>query len=196
MPVSDVMHLSQTGMEKKLQLNTGTVLSHLHGARQLDCLDGLGAAVFVVGFTMIDLYPEDEEGDDDDAWDFVFGIADEEQAVAIFSFARTARATPDEQDGEAAEAAEEEWRQQCFGYDEEGTPMATLPAHSTLELEEQFRSCCKILTHEICHLFGMEHCVFFECVMNGSNHDEEMRPAAATPLPNMPSQTDGRSRYY
>jgi archaemetzincin len=173
-PVSDVKHLSRIGLDKQLQLNTGTVLNHLNEVR-----DRLGdvsrdGVVFVVGFTMIDLYPEDEDGDDNDAWNFVFGIADDEQAVAIFSFARTARAVPVES-RTSEEEEEEEWRQQCFGYDSEGAPLLSLPAHSTLELEEQFRSCYKILTHEICHLFGMDHCVFFQCVMNGSNHDEEMR---------------------
>ena len=32
---------------------------------------------------------------------------------------------------------------------------------------------CKVLVHEICHMFGIEHCIFYHCVMNGSNHLEE-----------------------
>jgi archaemetzincin len=28
----------------------------------------------------------------------------------------------------------------------------------------------KVLTHETGHLFGLAHCVYFHCVMNGSNH--------------------------
>ena len=35
-----------------------------------------------------------------------------------------------------------------------------------------FRS-CKVMCHEILHLFGLKHCIFFNCIMNGSNHDEE-----------------------
>jgi archaemetzincin len=31
----------------------------------------------------------------------------------------------------------------------------------------------KVLTHEMGHMFGIEHCVFFECNMNGANHLEE-----------------------
>jgi archaemetzincin len=27
---------------------------------------------------------------------------------------------------------------------------------------------CRLLTHEICHLFGIEHCIFYSCLMNGS----------------------------
>jgi archaemetzincin len=29
---------------------------------------------------------------------------------------------------------------------------------------------CKVLAHEIAHMFGLKHCVFFNCLMNGSNH--------------------------
>src|SRR5690242_7722638 len=29
-----------------------------------------------------------------------------------------------------------------------------------------------VMTHEICHQFGIEHCTYFHCVMNGANHLE------------------------
>ncbi len=32
---------------------------------------------------------------------------------------------------------------------------------------------CKVLVHEACHMFGMEHCIYYDCVVNGSNHLEE-----------------------
>jgi len=32
---------------------------------------------------------------------------------------------------------------------------------------------CKTLTHEIGHLFGIDHCRYFQCLMNGANHEEE-----------------------
>ncbi|MDD5216464.1 MAG: archaemetzincin [Candidatus Omnitrophica bacterium] len=31
----------------------------------------------------------------------------------------------------------------------------------------------KVLTHETGHMFGLAHCIYFHCVMNGSNHLEE-----------------------
>jgi archaemetzincin len=31
------------------------------------------------------------------------------------------------------------------------------------------RRSCKILAHETGHMFGIRHCVFFNCLMNGSN---------------------------
>lgn len=36
-----------------------------------------------------------------------------------------------------------------------------------------FKRSCKVLTHEMGHMFGIKHCVFFECLMNGSNHLDE-----------------------
>ena len=36
-----------------------------------------------------------------------------------------------------------------------------------------FKRCIKVLVHEIGHLFGLKHCVYFECIMNGSNNLDE-----------------------
>jgi archaemetzincin len=33
--------------------------------------------------------------------------------------------------------------------------------------------CCKVLIHEIMHLFGIGHCTWFSCCMQGSGHLEE-----------------------
>ncbi|CAF0863564.1 unnamed protein product [Adineta steineri] len=32
---------------------------------------------------------------------------------------------------------------------------------------------CRLLTHEVCHLFGIEHCIYYSCLMNGSGHLDE-----------------------
>lgn len=29
---------------------------------------------------------------------------------------------------------------------------------------------CKVLVHEAAHMFGLQHCIHFECVVNGANH--------------------------
>lgn len=31
----------------------------------------------------------------------------------------------------------------------------------------------KVMIHEMCHMFGLSHCIYFSCLMNGSNHLEE-----------------------
>jgi archaemetzincin len=32
---------------------------------------------------------------------------------------------------------------------------------------------CKVLVHETAHMFGLPHCIYFDCVVNGSNHLRE-----------------------
>lgn len=41
------------------------------------------------------------------------------------------------------------------------------------------RRSSKVLAHETSHMFGIEHCIWYRCLMNGSNHIEE---ADARPL--------------
>ena len=31
------------------------------------------------------------------------------------------------------------------------------------------------MTHEIGHMFGIRHCIYYECGMNGANHIEEIQ---------------------
>ena len=46
------------------------------------------------------------------------------------------------------------------------------------------RRSCKVLAHETCHMLGMLHCVFFSCLMNGSNHlaESDRRPPHLCPV--------------
>ncbi|MCX6854449.1 MAG: archaemetzincin [Verrucomicrobia bacterium] len=42
----------------------------------------------------------------------------------------------------------------------------------------------KVLTHEMGHMFGLKHCVFYECIMNGSNHlgETDITPMQLCPV--------------
>ena len=46
------------------------------------------------------------------------------------------------------------------------------------------RRSMKVLTHETGHIFGLAHCVYFHCVMNGSNHlqESDRRPLHLCPV--------------
>ncbi|MGV3661165.1 MAG: archaemetzincin [Prosthecobacter sp.] len=46
------------------------------------------------------------------------------------------------------------------------------------------RRSCKVLSHETGHMFGLDHCIFFECVMNGANHlgETDARPMHLCPV--------------
>lgn len=43
---------------------------------------------------------------------------------------------------------------------------------------------CKVLVHEIGHMFSLPHCIYFRCVMNGSNHlkESDSRPLHLCPV--------------
>lgn len=43
---------------------------------------------------------------------------------------------------------------------------------------------CRILAHETGHMFGLQHCIFFRCIMNGSNHlkESDSRPLYLCPV--------------
>jgi archaemetzincin len=43
---------------------------------------------------------------------------------------------------------------------------------------------CKVLAHEGCHMLGLLHCIYFNCLMNGSNHlaESDRRPLHLCPV--------------
>lgn len=46
------------------------------------------------------------------------------------------------------------------------------------------RRSCKVLVHETAHMFGLHHCIYFKCVVNGSNHlkESDSRPLHLCPV--------------
>lgn len=46
------------------------------------------------------------------------------------------------------------------------------------------RRCCMVLNHEVGHLFGIKHCIYAKCLMNGCNtlEESEDRPFALCPV--------------
>src|SRR5258708_2616267 len=47
-----------------------------------------------------------------------------------------------------------------------------------------FRRSCKVLAHETSHMFGIQHCIWYRCLMNGSNHlaESDVRPLHLCPV--------------
>ena len=43
---------------------------------------------------------------------------------------------------------------------------------------------CRTLAHEIGHIFGMQHCIYFKCPVNGSNNldESDSRPMQLCPV--------------
>lgn len=46
------------------------------------------------------------------------------------------------------------------------------------------RRSCKVLAHETGHMFGIDHCIYFQCVMNGSNTlpEDDSKPMHLCPV--------------
>jgi len=46
------------------------------------------------------------------------------------------------------------------------------------------RRSCKVLAHETGHMFGLKHCIYFKCSLNGSNHlkESDSRPMHLCPV--------------
>lgn len=104
-------------------------------------------SICMIGLTMYDLYAASSDL-------FVAGFASGIRNVAVFSFYRY---------DPCLEFSEEDW------FDVE--------IKSNVKAKDRFlillQRSCKLLVHEICHLLGIGHCVYFDCCMNGSGHLEE-----------------------
>jgi len=81
-----------------------------------------------------------------ESWNFVFGEADQAAHVGVFSFARYSPYFFSKKD------------------------KTTLSASKYALL---LRRSCQVMVHEVIHLFGVEHCIYYQCCMNGSNNLKE-----------------------
>ncbi|KAK7919803.1 hypothetical protein WMY93_011087 [Mugilogobius chulae] len=144
-----------------LQILTGDLLRFLEHRKPKD-------AFCIVGITIVDLYPKD-------SWNFVFGQASLSSGIGVFSFARY-----DDNFYSRIYAGRLKKKVMLVKndysvFDGYYTP----PISSTLLLRS-----CKTMTHEIGHMFGIKHCQWLNCVMQGSNHLEESdrRPLDFCPI--------------
>jgi len=78
-----------------------------------------------------------------DDYNFVYGQARMIERCGVFSFSRHSPLFDD------------------------GSPSTATPPPATLS--KFFRRCVKTMTHEITHMLGIRHCIYYQCLMNGNN---------------------------
>ncbi|XP_064439665.1 archaemetzincin-2 isoform X1 [Mirounga angustirostris] len=146
---------------QNLQIHAGHILRFLKRKKPRD-------AFCIVGITMIDLYPRD-------SWNFVFGQASLTDGVGIFSFARYGSDFCSSHYEGKVNKLQKVSSSDYSVFDNYYIPEVT----SVLLLRS-----CKTLTHEIGHIFGLRHCQWLACLMQGSNHLEEAdrRPLNLCPI--------------
>lgn len=81
-----------------------------------------------------------------DDWNFVYGLAAMTEGVGVFSLHR-------------------------FAPSFNGERCATAADEDRLVVERA----CKVVCHELGHLFGLKHCINRTCLMNGANHVGELQ---------------------
>lgn len=129
------------------QLQTGPIHKIL-GRR----LRSTKTAFCIMGVTLVDLYPSKD-------WNFAFGEAAPMKGTGVFSVARITGAWQEAWNAQLLEenstTKEESW---------------SLSWKEFLQDPLAVRRALQTLVHESCHLFHLEHCVYYQCVMNGAKH--------------------------
>ena len=115
-----------------------------HLRRFIPTKDGLT----LIALTQLDLYESDPDL-------FVAGLAQGLHRVALFSFARY---DPN------LEFSTEFWHE---------IRRKDAKVRDCSQRGEINVRCYKLLVHELGHLLGLDHCIFYDCCMNGSGHLEE-----------------------
>ena len=108
-------------------------------------------------------------------WNYVFGLANQASGCGIFSFCRHQIGFHGEESKKTEEEKSRTWLKRSIG----------------------------TMTHEIGHMFGLKHCTYYECTMNGKNgpgdgakvKNKTMCPVCLLKLKLNLKFTDSRARY-
>jgi len=160
MSLKTVSAQSREGSEGQLQVEASEVFDAL--LRRKKDRDVLCS----VAITMADLYCHK----DGVAWNFIFGQARLMDGVGVYSFARYAPGGyPIAWQGSFEETIK------AFDISKKdvgSAPSIKQPIHTKSDMLLMQR-CAKVMTHETGHIFGIKHCIYYNCLMNGANHLEE-----------------------
>ena len=150
--------------DTRMQAHVDPLLSQLASIREAG-----GAQVdecfAIMGVTMIDLYSSSSDL-------FVAGMAAGASNVAVFSFARY---------HPCLKMSPEHWFDYSYvkspsnySYFEDAPkkrpPTKPTPPSSVAIKSKMLFRACKLLVHEMMHIYGIDHCIYHECIMKGTGH--------------------------
>ena len=126
------------------QLKARSILSKVKHALPVD-------AICLMALTMMDIYDEAPDL-------FVAGLAGANQRVGVFSLRRY---------DPSLTFSSENWFE--IGSNKSNRTQSSIESASKTLLHRSI----KLLVHEVAHLLGVDHCIWYSCCMNGSGHLKE-----------------------
>ncbi|KAJ8372850.1 hypothetical protein AAFF_G00276230 [Aldrovandia affinis] len=155
-------HFRQQERSCKVQLHTDAILRHLQRIKPTD-------AFCILGLTFIDLYPCD-------TWNYTFGKSANELAVGVCSFSRLSLGLSGEGSGMTEQGVAAGTGDSC--------DKRAWPVQPRTVIPNELLQCCKVVSHEACHLVGLQNCRWLRCVMQGVTSPDEalLRPMDLCPI--------------
>lgn len=137
---------TRTNNNGRFQLNVTSALKHVRSNLEKSAKTSLA----VIGLTQCEMYDTKPDL-------FVAGMASGNERIALFSVLR--------------------YHPNLTFSPEHWYHVTTKPKSKCVSDEEvtklMLARSLKLLVHETMHLLGLEHCIYFDCIMNGSGHLEE-----------------------
>jgi len=139
-------------------------------------------AFCVMGLTSFDLYPEKR-------WNYVFGEATYYQRVGIFSMARLIDEHEiNEIDENEVDELINVLAQRTRDYGKRLPEFRTLITRNIAKRilsthDTPINRAMKIMTHEIIHMFGIDHCIYYNCLARGMMGVHELDQISFTLCP-------------
>eukprot|EP00602_Paraphysomonas_sp_CaronLab_P000507 CAMPEP_0185020020 /NCGR_PEP_ID=MMETSP1103-20130426/2610_1 /TAXON_ID=36769 /ORGANISM="Paraphysomonas bandaiensis, Strain Caron Lab Isolate" /LENGTH=414 /DNA_ID=CAMNT_0027550657 /DNA_START=76 /DNA_END=1317 /DNA_ORIENTATION=+ len=156
--------------ENRFQTHVDGVLAALSNILEAGTYGEVGVenGFAMVGVTMCDLYSAESDL-------FVAGMAAGGSKVAVLSFARY---------HPRIKMCPQHWNDYAYASKSSGYPYyednkrrpntnPQCPPRANMKAtckSEFMRRAGKLLVHEMGHVYGLEHCIYYDCVMNGTGH--------------------------
>eukprot|EP01063_Lacrimia_lanifica_P039490 TRINITY_DN8688_c0_g1_i1.p1 TRINITY_DN8688_c0_g1~~TRINITY_DN8688_c0_g1_i1.p1 ORF type:complete len:369 (+),score=112.52 TRINITY_DN8688_c0_g1_i1:36-1142(+) len=147
------LNVAVVKLDVEARIKDGSIRSRVSDAGvQIWCRDAMDAAAQAVTLsrdlarrTIVSIGVSMYDLTPDEDWNYVYGQADLASARGVFSLAR-------------------------FSPEFNGERVASQEESDAVVLSRA----AKVVTHELGHMFGLRHCIYFNCLMCGANNPQEL----------------------